>query len=154
MPVVKVRPIFVLLGLLGGLLVGSLYWLALRPSTGRMKSQDASMTEPWQAGADYVDVEQVARAVGRDGLLAMHIDYFRRQTGRYPHDLAEVATPPQPSANSKWRGPFLNNPALMEDPWGRRYLYETPGTHNPASYDLWSMGADGISGTSDDVGNW
>jgi len=154
MPVIKVRPIYILFGLVGGIIVGTLYWLALRPMTGSLTSQDPSVTEPWQGGAERVDLEQVARAVSRDGLLAMHIDFFRRQAGRFPHDLAEIASPPDPSDRSKWQAGYLNNPALMEDPWGRRYLYKTPGTHNPDSYDLWSMGADGISGTGDDVGNW
>jgi general secretion pathway protein G len=29
-----------------------------------------------------------------------------------------------------------------------------PGTHNPDSYDVWSLGPDGINGTQDDIGNW
>ena len=30
------------------------------------------------------------------------------------------------------------------DPWGNPYQYACPGTHNPDSYDVWSLGPDGI----------
>ena len=28
------------------------------------------------------------------------------------------------------------------DPWKRDYQYKCPGVHNPASFDLWSLGKD------------
>jgi len=40
------------------------------------------------------------------------------------------------------------------DPWGNPYQYKNPGIHNPSSYDLFSMGPDGIANTADDIGNW
>ena len=36
----------------------------------------------------------------------------------------------------------------------REAHYASPGTHNPDSYDLWSVGPDGADGTADDIGNW
>ncbi|MCE0484272.1 MAG: type II secretion system major pseudopilin GspG [Methylacidiphilales bacterium] len=49
--------------------------------------------------------------------------------------------------------------ALLEgeetkDPWGHLYQYTYPGKHNPDSYDVYSMGPDGIPDTADDIGNW
>jgi general secretion pathway protein G len=48
--------------------------------------------------------------------------------------------------------------ALLEeetlDPWGRPYQYRYPGKHNPDSYDVFSMGRDGLPDTDDDIGNW
>ncbi len=44
---------------------------------------------------------------------------------------------------------------LPLDPWGRPYLYLSPGEHGEV--DLYSLGADGISGgeeQSADIGNW
>ena len=41
------------------------------------------------------------------------------------------------------------------DPWGRAYLYESPGQHG--EYDLYSYGADGApggEGDARDVGSW
>jgi general secretion pathway protein G len=44
---------------------------------------------------------------------------------------------------------------LPIDPWGRPYLYLSPGEHREV--DLYSLGADGLSGgegQSLDIGNW
>jgi general secretion pathway protein G len=41
------------------------------------------------------------------------------------------------------------------DPWGRPYLYMSPGEHGDV--DIYSLGADGLSGGEDqslDIGNW
>jgi general secretion pathway protein G len=39
------------------------------------------------------------------------------------------------------------------DPWKRDYQYRCPGAHNPAGFDLWSLGKDTQS-EADDVTNW
>lgn len=44
---------------------------------------------------------------------------------------------------------------LPVDPWGRPYLYLSPGEHG--EIDLYTLGADGLSGGEDqnaDLGNW
>ena len=46
-------------------------------------------------------------------------------------------------------------PELPIDPWGRPYLYLSPGEHG--EIDLYSLGADGLSGgegQNADIGNW
>ena len=51
------------------------------------------------------------------------------------------------------RGGYLDR--LPRDPWGRVYLYLSPGENG--EFDLYSLGADGISGGEDqnaDLGNW
>ena len=44
------------------------------------------------------------------------------------------------------------------DYWGNPFVYATPGTQNPGSYDLYSTGPDGITSSSgsdaDDINNW
>ncbi len=45
---------------------------------------------------------------------------------------------------------------LPKDPWGRDYLYLTPGVHSK-SYDVYTLGADGEEGgegSNADIGNW
>jgi len=37
------------------------------------------------------------------------------------------------------------------DPWGNEYMYRSPGKLNPKSYDLFSLGEDGVE-SEDDVG--
>ena len=41
----------------------------------------------------------------------------------------------------------------LVDPFGNSYQYQIPGTHNPASFDVWSKGKSS-SDTTDDIGNW
>ena len=44
---------------------------------------------------------------------------------------------------------------LPADPWGQQYQYQHPGQH--MEVDIWSFGADGQSGGTDqnqDIGNW
>ncbi len=49
-----------------------------------------------------------------------------------------------------WNGPYLEKKPI--DPWGRAYLYKSPGQHR-TDYDLYSLGKDGIE-SEDDVKNW
>ena len=56
---------------------------------------------------------------------------------------AKMATPVKTS----------NGPPTI-DYWDREFRYTMPGVHNAGSYDLWSLGADGESGTADDIKNW
>lgn len=42
----------------------------------------------------------------------------------------------------------------LKDPWHRPFKYQIPGVHHPESYDLYSLGPDGIEGTEDDITNW
>jgi general secretion pathway protein G len=62
----------------------------------------------------------------------------------------EALTDPHP--NGGWI-PIAKAEALF-DPWDHQYQYRNPGTRNPNSYDIYSLGPDGIEGTADDIGNW
>ena len=42
----------------------------------------------------------------------------------------------------------------LKDPWEKPYYYKNPGTKNPTKFDFYSMGADGIEHTADDIGNF
>lgn len=51
------------------------------------------------------------------------------------------------------KGGYLKK--LPDDPWGRPYLYASPGQHGEA--DIWTYGADGKEGgegVNADIGNW
>ena len=52
------------------------------------------------------------------------------------------------------KGGYLS--AIPKDPWGRDYIYEYPPRRS-TSYDLYTLGADGLeggSGEDTDVGDW
>lgn len=57
-------------------------------------------------------------------------------------------------AGQRWKGPYIKEAPV--DPWGNPYQYRFPGTKNISgsrSYDIWSLGADGVE-SGDDIGNW
>ncbi len=51
-----------------------------------------------------------------------------------------------------WKGPYLDKSELPKDPWGKPYVYRSPGMHG--DYDLFSYGPDGVEGGDDDVCSW
>ncbi len=53
-------------------------------------------------------------------------------------------------APTNWNGPYIEKEAV--DPWGRGYVFVSPGTHRP-DYDLMSKGKDEQS-DKDDISNW
>jgi general secretion pathway protein G len=64
-----------------------------------------------------------------------------------------VEAPAQDGSN--WKGPYITQ--LRNDPWNNPYQYASPGTHNAASFDVWSRAADnadGGDGKGADIGNW
>ena len=59
----------------------------------------------------------------------------------------------EPEPRNFKRGGYLSE--LPVDPWGRPYLYLSPGEHGEV--DLYTLGADGLSGgegQNTDIGNW
>ena len=82
--------------------------------------------------------------------LALALDIFETDMGKYPASLDEFKTKPADGAN--WKGPYTNKKPI--DPWGKPYVYKFPGEQNPESYDLYSYGKDRKEGGGDDVVNW
>ncbi len=74
---------------------------------------------------------------------------YQHNNGKLPTEAeglqALVAAPP--SARSK--SPILKSNSLV-DAWGGIYQYR-PFVNDPSGYDLFSLGADGIEGTRDDI---
>ncbi len=53
----------------------------------------------------------------------------------------------------RWRGPYIEGEENLIDAWGNPLQYRYPGTNNPTSYDLFSLGPDGTE-SGDDITNW
>jgi general secretion pathway protein G len=70
------------------------------------------------------------------------LDLYHLDNGRYPNSsegLAALAKKPEGATN--WNGPYLKANAVPNDPWGRPYIYASPGQHGP--YDIMSLGPEG-----------
>ncbi|HXR06492.1 MAG TPA: type II secretion system major pseudopilin GspG [Candidatus Acidoferrum sp.] len=82
------------------------------------------------------------------------LSMFEMDMGSYPKvsdGLQALITQPRDAQN--WKGPYLHKNKVPLDPWGKPYVYVFPGKHNPADYDLYSKGVDGLGGTNT-IGNW
>jgi general secretion pathway protein G len=82
-------------------------------------------------------------------LFALALEQYRLDNHVYPsteQGLAALRTMPVTGEPPrKWRGPYLRR-VVPYDPWGRAYLYTSPGRENSETYDLYSLGRDGRAG--------
>ena len=86
--------------------------------------------------------------------LETPIETFHMDHRQYPNSLEDLLSPPSYVDQAKGTWPYIKMSAAKTDPWGSPYQYVVPGSHNPESYDLWSLGPDGTPDTADDIGNW
>jgi len=87
-------------------------------------------------------------------LLGQALDQFRLDTGRYPTTSEGLDALVNDPGVHNWDGSYLRK-AVPNDPWGRPYSYEAPGSH--FDYDIISYGADGSPGGEDeskDILSW
>ena len=84
--------------------------------------------------------------------ISVALDLYELDNGRYPDTEEGLgALLAKPASAAKWKGSYLKKEPL--DPWGRKYLYRSPGDHS-GDYDLYSCGPDGVEGGEDDIVNW
>lgn len=85
------------------------------------------------------------------------LDNYKLQNDVYPttsQGLEALVSAPAGADPAKYqRGGYIKK--LPNDPWGRPYLYASPGQHGDA--DIWTLGADnkeGGEGADADIGSW
>jgi general secretion pathway protein G len=83
--------------------------------------------------------------------LAPALDLYFLDMGRYPatNEGLQALIERPPSASS-WGGPYLRDAILPADPWGRNYIYRSPGGRS-TPYDIVSLGPSGQEGGSDNI---
>ena len=93
-------------------------------------------------------------------LLETALDSYKLDVGSYPTSEqgldALEKVPTREPVPINWRGPYVRRD-VPNDPWGRPYVYKSPGEHNPTSFDLSTLGRDGQTGGEGedaDVMNW
>lgn len=95
--------------------------------------------------ADFKNIETALKIYRLD-------NYVYPTTEQGLEALVEASTLDPEPRNFK-EGGYLEEIPL--DPWGRPYLYMSPGEHGEV--DIYSLGADGLAGGEDqslDIGNW
>jgi general secretion pathway protein G len=103
---------------------------------------------------------KVSAAKSQVELYALALNSYRLDNDDFPttdQGLDALRTTPasgEPARN--WRGPYLSK-VITPDPWGRPYLYVSPGRANPQAFDLYTLGRDGKEGGTGedaDVTSW
>jgi len=109
-----------------------------------------------------IDRARVATAKAQITQLESALEFYRMDNARYPtsdQGLQALVDKPSgaPSPKNYPPGGYLKKRDALRDPWDEPFLYQSPGSHNPHAFDLWSNGADFAPGGSDtgaDIGNW
>ena len=93
-------------------------------------------------------------------ILALALDQYRLDNDAYPTTQQGLdalrSLPTGGEATKNWKGPYLRQ-AVPLDPWGRVYVYVSPGEMNVESYDLYTLGRDGRAGGANedaDITSW
>jgi general secretion pathway protein G len=93
-------------------------------------------------------------------LYALALNSYRLDNDVFPtqeQGLESLRTlPTSGEAPRNWRGPYLSK-IVSPDPWGRPYVYVSPGRANPSAFDLYTLGRDGRvggEGEDADVTSW
>ncbi len=119
------------------IIIGALSAMALPRLTGR--SEQAKKTA---AKADI------------NTNIATALKLYELDNGTFPSTeqgiQALLSKPSSSPEAGNWNGPYLERKPL--DPWGKQYIYKSPGDHRP-DYDLSSFGKDGKE-SDDDIRNW
>ena len=72
-----------------------------------------------------------------------YVTSYFAMVGEYPKSLNDLRTPPNGVP------PFVKRASDLNDPWGKPYVYQYPGTRNPGSFDLSTTTPSGQV-----IGNW
>lgn len=98
------------------------------------------------------DKAMVTKAKADIATLENALEQYRLDNLTYPASgdglNALVTAPPALAQPERYRrGGYIRK--LPADPWGRPYNYQAPGA-NGAAFDVWSFGADGAPGGTDE----
>jgi general secretion pathway protein G len=103
---------------------------------------------------------KVSAAKSQVELFGMALGSYRLDNDLYPSTeqglQALRSMPTTGDIPRNWRGPYLSK-VISADPWGRPWVYVSPGRVNGESYDLYTLGRDGKEGGSGedaDITSW
>jgi general secretion pathway protein G len=109
-----------------------------------------------------IDRARMATAKAQITQLESALEFYRMDNARYPttdQGLRALVEKPSgtPAPKNYPPGGYLKKRDALRDPWDELFMYQSPGSHNPHAFDLWSNGADFSPGGTDtgaDIGNW
>ena len=130
---IELMVVIVILGILAGMVMPRLM--------GR--TDDAKITKA------QVDIQALSTA----------LKLYKLDSGDFPtteQGLKALVSPPEEEGQGHWKkGGYLDKKSVPKDPWGRDFIYLSPGTQG--DFDIISYGADGVPGGEDknkDIKSW
>ncbi|RBP48139.1 type II secretion system protein G [Roseimicrobium gellanilyticum] len=127
------------------LVMTAIAWVFMNRQAAQHTGGKESYQKDWQAKAQLEE-------------LKFSLWLARRSNGKYPSEkdggLGSVVLRRHKDEDKEEIGEPEEVTEKLKDPWGRRFRYRFPGVHKKDSYDLYSLGADGIEDTEDDIKNW
>ncbi|KQR81312.1 type II secretion system major pseudopilin GspG [Sphingomonas sp. Leaf343] len=103
------------------------------------------------------DTARIQKAKADIAQIEGGLELYRLQMSVFPTTAqglnALVSAPAGVDASRYQQGGYIKR--LPDDPWGKPYLYASPGQHGEA--DVWTYGADGKEGgegINADIGSW
>ena len=104
-------------------------------------------------GGPTGDAEKLV-ARGDIEVFSAALDSFEKDCGAYPTtEQGLQALIVRPTGCTNWKGPYLKETKIKDDPWGSKYIYRCPGVKTASGFDLCSPGPDKIAGSNDDICN-
>ena len=106
-----------------------------------------------------VDEARVATTKMQIKQIENALEFYRMDNSRYPtteEGLRALVEAPAGVRNYP-PGGYMKNKDGLSDPWENAFQYQSPGQHNPHTFDVWSQGADGApggTGLGAEIGNW
>jgi general secretion pathway protein G len=94
---------------------------------------------------NYLGESKVKAAKIQIQSFSSALDLFYLDAGRYPSTAEGLTALVKPASGlTAWNGPYLKGGSVPNDPWGKPYLYRSPGERS--AYEILSYGADGQEG--------
>lgn len=107
--------------------------------------------------ASQLDRARMQNAKAQILRIEQALEFYQLDNARFPtadQGLAALVTRPTTPPEPRSYNPagYIKGDALV-DPWNQPFQYRIPGAHNPQTFDLWSIGPDGVE-SGDDITNW
>ena len=107
--------------------------------------------------ASQLDKARLSNTKAQILRIEQALEFYQLDNARFPtvdQGLQALVTRPTSPPEPRSYNPagYIKEEAL-KDPWDQPFQYRIPGEHNPQTFDIWSIGKDGVEG-GDDIANW
>ena len=107
--------------------------------------------------AGQLDRARISNTKAQILRIEQALEFYQLDNARFPTAdqglQALITRPTSPPEPRSYNPAGYIKPDALKDPWDQPFQYVIPGEHNPQTFDIWSIGPDGVEG-GDDIANW